>query len=225
MSDDGRQSVMSIEQRTESGERAAPGRVRSPSSVIRHPKSDILIATACGVFVAFMVGLAYAAVPLYSWFCRTTGFGGTPQIAGLAPVQISNRKIAVRFDANVSAGLPWRFEPERTPIEVRLGEVVTVYYAVTNLSARETVGQAAYNVTPPTIGGYFVKINCFCFTEQRLAPGEKREMAVVFYVDPVLMQDSDQDDLNTITLSYTFFPVRPPRAGVAEDAAKVGQKI
>lgn len=188
-------------------------------------RRDIVVAAACGVFVAFMVGAAYAAVPLYSWFCRTTGFGGIPQVASTAPTQISGRKIAVRFDANVSAGLPWRFEPERTSIEVKLGEVVTVYYTVTNLSAHETAGQAAYNVTPPTVGGYFAKINCFCFTEQRLAPGEKREMAVVFYVDPILTQDSDQDDLNTITLSYTFFPLRSPRAGVADDASQAGRKI
>jgi len=204
---------------TDEGGHADRGAARRPTSVIRHPKSDIMIATACGVFVAFMVGMAYASVPLYSWFCRTTGFGGIPQVASVAPAQISDRKITVRFDANVGAGLPWRFAPERTAIEVRLGEVVTVFYQVTNLSERETGGQAAYNVAPTTAGSYFTKINCFCFTEQHLAPREKREMAVVFYVDPVLMQDSEQDDLNTITLSYTFFSLRqpppypPPQAG------------
>jgi len=188
---------------------------------------DIAVAAACGVFVAFMVGMSYAAVPLYSWFCKTTGFGGIPQIVSAAPGQISERKMTVRFDANVGGGLPWRFEPERNSIEVRLGEVVTIYYTVTNLSEHETAGQAAYNVAPPTAGSYFAKINCFCFTEQRLAPGEKREMAVVFYVDPALMQDSDQDSLNTITLSYTFFALRPPRAGVADGAAPAwtGRKI
>jgi cytochrome c oxidase assembly protein subunit 11 len=185
-------------------------------------RRDIAVAMACGVFVAFMVGMAYAAVPLYSWFCKTTGFGGIPQVANKMPERISDRKMTVRFDANVGAGLPWRFEPERPSIEVRLGEVVTVYYTVTNLSERETAGQAAYNVAPTTAGAYFAKINCFCFTEQRLAPGEKREMAVVFYVDPVLTQDSDQDDLNTITLSYTFFPLRVPRAGVADGASPAG---
>jgi cytochrome c oxidase assembly protein subunit 11 len=195
---------------TDDGERAHASAVRHPSSEDRHPKSDIVVAIACGVFVAFMVGMAYAAVPLYSWFCRTTGFGGIPQVAKMAPERISDRKITVRFDSNVGAGLPWRFEPEQTTMDVRLGEVVTIFYTVTNLSLRETAGQAAYNVTPTTAGAYFAKINCFCFTEQRLAPGEKREMAVVFYVDPVLTQDSDQDDLNTITLSYTFFPLRPP---------------
>ena len=199
----------------------------NPEARHRHAASparrrDIVVAAACGVFVAFMVGMAYAAVPLYSWFCRSTGFGGIPQIASVGPEYISDRRIAVRFDANVGAGLPWRFEPERTSIEVRLGEVVTVYYTVTNLSEQETAGQAAYNVAPTTVGAYFAKINCFCFTEQRLAPGEKREMVVVFYVDPVLVQDSDQDDLNTITLSYTFFPLRPPRAGVADGATSAG---
>ncbi len=180
------------------------------------PRRDIVVAAACGVFVAFMVGAAYAAVPFYSWFCKTTGFGGVPQISKLAPTQMSDRQVTVRFDANVGGGLPWRFEPELTSISVHLGEVVTIYYTVTNMSARETAGQAAYNVTPTTVGAYFDKINCFCFTEQRLAPGEKREMAVVFYVDPVMANDSDQDGLNTITLSYTFYPVREPRAGVAE---------
>jgi cytochrome c oxidase assembly protein subunit 11 len=192
-------------------------------------RRDLAVAAACGVFVAFMVGMAYAAVPLYSWFCKTTGFGGIPQVAAVAPGQISDRKITVRFDSNVGAGLPWRFEPERTSIDVKLGEVVTVYYTVTNLSKQETGGQAAYNVAPTTVGGYFVKINCFCFTEQHLAPSEKREMAVVFYVDPEMVKDSDQDDLNTITLSYTFYPLRsPPRKeGVADGASPAGarQKI
>src|SRR5262249_5717477 len=152
------QNVTDSGQQTEhDGGRANPGEIRQPSSVIRRPKSDILIATACGVFAAFMVGMAYAAVPLYSWFCRTTGFGGVPQVASMAPAQISDRKMTVRFDANVGRGLPWRFEPERTSIEVRLGEVVTVFYKVTNLSERETIGQAAYNVAPPTAGTYFTK--------------------------------------------------------------------
>jgi len=225
MTDDGQQNVTDIGQpTTNNGQRTDRGVIRHPSSVVRHRSSDIMVATACGVFVAFMVGMAYAAVPLYSWFCRSTGFGGIPQVASVAPGQISDRKIAVRFDANVGAGLPWRFEPERTSIDVRLGEVVTVFYTVTNLSMQETGGQAAYNVVPTTVGAYFVKINCFCFTEQHLAPRERREMAVVFYVDPELIKDSDQDDLNTITLSYTFFPLRPtPRkGGVADGASPAG---
>ena len=158
-----------------------------------------------------MVGASYAAVPFYNWFCRATGFNGTTQVATAAPTAGPiARKISVRFDSNVAGGLPWKFEPEQTEIEVRIGEVVTVYYTVTNQSARETTGQAAYNVAPLTVGKYFEKINCFCFTEQTMAPGEKREMPVVFYVDPSILNDNDNATLNTITLSYTFYPVRDP---------------
>ena len=163
-----------------------------------------------------MVGMAYAAVPLYDLFCRTTGFGGRTQVATASPARRLDRKLTIRFDGNVTAGLPWRFAPEQSTIDVRIGEVVTAYYTVVNESARETLGQASYNVTPPTTGIYFQKINCFCFTEQRLKAGEKREMAVVFYVDPKIIEDADQTDLNTITLSYTFYPVRQPANPVAQ---------
>ncbi|HYY36954.1 MAG TPA: cytochrome c oxidase assembly protein [Xanthobacteraceae bacterium] len=171
-------------------------------------RRDVLVAAACGVLVAAMVGAAYAAVPLYNWFCRTTGFGGTPQVATATPSEALDRKLKVRFDANVAGGLPWRFEPERNSVEVKIGEVVTVSYRVVNESARETVGVASYNVSPPTTGAYFSKINCFCFTDQRLKPGEKRDMAVVFFVAPELVKDSEQDGLDTITLSYTMYPAR-----------------
>ena len=179
-------------------------------------RRDIMVAGACGVLVAGMVGMAFAAVPLYNWFCRVTGFAGTPQVATTVPGNVLDRSITVRFDANVAGGLPWRFEPEQTSVTVRIGDVVTVNYVVTNLSARETVGQASYNVWPPTIGAYFSKINCFCFTEQRLKPGEKREMPVVFFVDPALAKDSEQDGLTGITLSYTMYPVRQPEPSRVE---------
>jgi cytochrome c oxidase assembly protein subunit 11 len=166
---------------------------------------DTLVGAICGLVVVLMVGASYAAVPFYNWFCRATGFNGTTQVATSAPASAPlARKIAVRFDSNVAGGLPWKFEPETTEIEVRIGQVVTVYYSVTNQSARSTTGQAAYNVAPLTVGAYFQKLNCFCFTEQTLKGGEKREMAVVFYVDPALVADHD------ITLSYTFYPVREP---------------
>jgi cytochrome c oxidase assembly protein subunit 11 len=184
----------------------------------RSSARDVLVAFACGGFVAAMVGVSFAAVPLYSWFCRTTGFGGTTQVAKNAPEQTSGRVITVRFDSNVAPGLPWSFEPERRTIDVRLGEVVTVYYAVRNDSARPTTGQAGYNVTPPTVGAYFEKINCFCFTQQTLQPGEKRDMAVVFYVDAKFAKDAEQNAVNNITLSYTFFPVRVPDRPVTESA-------
>jgi len=172
---------------------------------------DLWVAGACGVFVAAMVGMAYAAVPLYDWFCRTTGFGGTTQVATSAPAEIGDRMVTVRFDANVGGGLPWSFEAEQTSMKVRLGEVVTVHYRVRNLSARETTGLPTYNVTPPTVGAYFNKINCFCFSEQKLAPGESRELAVVFYVDPALAKDEETALVKSITLSYTAYPVREER--------------
>jgi cytochrome c oxidase assembly protein subunit 11 len=198
----------------------ANGQIRgySVSAPQQRSRRDVAVAFACGAFVAMMVGVSFAAVPLYSWFCRTTGFGGTTQVAKAAPVQISGRTITVRFDSNVAPGLPWSFEPERRTVDVRLGEVVTVYYAVRNESARVTRGQAGYNVTPPRTGAYFEKINCFCFTEQTLQPGEKRDMAVVFYVDPKLAGDAEEDTVSNITLSYTFFPVRVPERPVAESA-------
>ena len=174
---------------------------------------DAVVAAICGFVVVLMVGASYAAVPFYNWFCRATGFNGTTQVATSAPSAAPlARTIAIRFDSNVAPGLPWKFEPEQTEIEVKIGEVTTVFYKVTNQSARTTTGQAAYNVAPLTVGSYFEKINCFCFTEQTMAPGETREMPVVFYVDPSIVKDSDNDGLNTITLSYTFYPVRDPAA-------------
>jgi len=193
--------------------------VMAPAAPRRATRRDIVVASSAGALVALMIGAAYAAVPLYDWFCRTTGFGGTTQVASAAPTSTLDRQVTVRFDANINGGLPWRFVPEVTSVRARLGEVITVYYSVTNLAARETWGQASYNVTPLNTGAYFQKINCFCFTDQRMAPGERREMAVVFYVDPALAGDRDQARLDTITLSYTFFPVRPPARPVADGTA------
>jgi len=181
-------------------------------------RRDKIVAVACGLCVAGMVGAAYAAVPFYNWFCRVTGFNGTTQVSMAAPGTMLDQIVTVRFDANVGPGLPWRFEPEQTSIKVRLGEVVTVYYRAINETARPITASAAYNVTPLTMGAYFQKINCFCFTEQTLKPGEKRDMPVVFYVDPAMAKDSDGATVNTITLSYTFYPQREPSRPVADSA-------
>lgn len=179
-------------------------------------KRDMIVAASCGAVVALMVGASYAAVPFYNWFCKTTGYGGTTQVAEKAPDQILDRTIAVRFDSNVTPGLPWKFVPEQNEVRVRIGEVVTVQYKVVNQAAREITAQASYNVSPPQVGIYFNKINCFCFTEQTLKAGETREMAVVFYIDPSIVKDRDQDGLNTITLSYTFYRLPDPARPVAE---------
>lgn len=206
-------------------DRASAGEKRSSR---RGLTRDATVAAICGFVVVLMLGAAYAAVPFYNWFCRATGFNGTTQVATSAPTGAPlERKIAVRFDSNVAGGLPWKFEPEQTEIEVKIGEVVTVFYKVTNMSARTTTGQAAYNVAPLTVGSYFEKINCFCFTEQTMAPGETRQMPVVFYVDPSIVKDSDNDGLNTITLSYTFFPVREPTVKplAAGEAEKAGASV
>jgi cytochrome c oxidase assembly protein subunit 11 len=181
-------------------------------------RRDVLVAASCGAGVALMLGMSYAAVPLYDWFCRVTGFNGTTQVATSAPGSVLDRKITVRFDANVGPGLPWRFAPDRRAMEVRLGEVVTMDYHVINEAARETYGIAAYNVTPLNTGVFFQKINCFCFSDQRLKAGEKRDMTVVFYVDPAMAKDPDGTDVNTITLSYTFYAQREPQRPVADNA-------
>jgi cytochrome c oxidase assembly protein subunit 11 len=172
-------------------------------------RSNRKVALLCGVFFASMVGAAYAAVPLYDLFCRMTGFGGTTQVAAVAPEHIGKRRINVRFDANTSGGLPWHFVPEVREREVALGETVLVNFKVTNTSSRTTWGTASYNVTPEMSGGYFAKLQCFCFTSQSLDAGEEMNMPVVFFVDPALDEDKDLDRVKTITLSYTFFPSSP----------------
>ena len=152
-------------------------------------------ATLCGALVVAMVGVAYAAVPLYDLFCRTTGFGGTPMVGTSAPATASDRTVSVRFDSNVSPALNWRFVAETHEITARLGEPQTVMFKVTNAGPAPSTGIATFNVTPELIGGYFVKIACFCFTEQTLQPGETLESAVVFYVDP---EDEAGDGIHSI---------------------------
>jgi cytochrome c oxidase assembly protein subunit 11 len=163
------------------------------------------VLMSCVVVVCGMVGLAYASVPLYELFCQVTGFGGTPQVAKDAPVDVSEKTIKVRFNADVNSALPWQFKPEQREITVRLGEDNLAYYMAENMSVKPITGQATYNVTPLKAGQYFSKIACFCFDEQTLEPGQRVDMPVSFYVDPQIAEDLNTQDVKTITLSYTFF--------------------
>lgn len=150
-----------------------------------------------------MVGMSFAAVPLYRLFCQVTGYGGTTQVATAAPEQ-AERRITIRFDANVAANMAWAFSAPK-PVELALGETGMVTYAGRNPNSRPILGTATYNVVPAQAGSYFNKIECFCFTEQLLMPGEVKEFAVTFFVDPAIEDDPDLRWVTTITLSYTFF--------------------
>ncbi len=154
--------------------------------------------------IAIMGALTYYSVPLYRLFCQATGFGGTTQVARRAPGAVEGPPITVRFDANVASNLPWRFTPPE-PVEVHLGEQRQVSFTAVNVGNKPVLGTATYNVLPPQIGAYFYKIQCFCFTEQLLRPGERKEFPVLFYVDPGIAEDTDGQGVNTITLSYTFY--------------------
>lgn len=155
-----------------------------------------------------MLGASFAAVPLYDLFCRATGYGGTTQVASVAPDRRGTRDLGVRFDTNVAPGLAWRFESETPQVTLRAGETKTVFYKVTNTGSAPSTGIAAYNVAPEAAGGFFVKMACFCFTEQTLQPGESMDMAVVFYLDPDLETDERMRGVSEITLSYTFFAAK-----------------
>ena len=169
-----------------------------------------------GVFLTLlafaMLGLGFAAVPLYRIFCQVTGFGGTPQRAqgGEAPGGQVGKLIDVRFDANVSPTLPWKFAPEQKVERVAIGAREMAFFNATNLSDKPITGTAAFNVTPEQAGAYFTKIQCFCFTSQTLKPGETMRMPVIYYVDPAILKDKDAGNFNEITLSYTFYPDKSP---------------
>ena len=167
-------------------------------------------AFAAASVVAGMVGMSYAAVPLYELFCQVTGFGGTPQRADSAPQQVLDRDVTVRLNADVGSGLAWKFQPLQRDVTLKVGEEALAFYRATNMSDKPVVGMATFNVTPDKVGQYFNKIACFCFTEQRLEPGQSIDMPVSFFVDPRIAQDRNLDDVSDITLSYTFFPVDKP---------------
>src|ERR1700674_1960174 len=173
------------------------------------------VAIWCAVLVAAMVGAAYASVPLYRLFCQVTGFDGTPRVATKPSDTVLDKTITIRFDANVAPGLPWRFEPAQTTTKVKLGENALAFYRATNTSDRPVWGMATFNVLPEQVAPFFNKLQCFCFTEQLLQPGESVEMPVSFFVDPQITGDKDAHAVTHVTLSYTFYPVAAPRPGVA----------
>ena len=168
-------------------------------------------ARLMALLVAGMLALAFASVPLYRAFCQLTGFDGTPLRAEKAPGAVAGQ-IGVRFDANINADLPWKFEPVQETVRIAPGARTQILYRATNLTARTTTGQAVFNVSPEIAGPYFSKIECFCFTEQTLKPGQSVDMPVVFFVDPKIRDDENTRNIDEITLSYTIYPVEKPEA-------------
>ena len=170
------------------------------------PRSNLVVAAACIAFFSTMIGVTYASVPLYKLFCQVTGYGGTTQQVEQASQKILDRTITVRFDANVSPGLAWEFQPDQRDVTMRIGETTTIAYTAKNIFNTPSRGKATFNVVPELAGAYFNKLECFCFTDTTLKPGQSLDMPVVFFVDPEIVNEPDLKDLKTITLSYTFFP-------------------
>jgi len=169
------------------------------------PKTKTLTQTV-GV-VVLMGGLAWASVPFYDWFCRVTGFGGVTGVSDVASDEILDQTIKVRFDASRERGMPWEFKPVEREMEIRIGETGLAFYEAYNPTDRVVAGSASYNVAPYDAGGFFTKIDCFCFEEQVLQPGERVQMPVTFYVDPAIVDDREGQYVHTITLGYTFHEI------------------
>jgi cytochrome c oxidase assembly protein subunit 11 len=189
------------------------------SSQLRAAERNIRVASLCGLLVLAMVGMSYAAVPLYRIFCEVTGYDGTTQRASAAPDSVLGREMNIEFDANIAPGLPWTFAPAQRRLTVRLGEEAMAHYRAVNNAGRSVTGTAVFNVTPALAGRYFTKIQCFCFTEQTLEPGRAADMPVVFFVDPKLADDKNLASLTTITLSYTFYPLAPDKVSAGRSAS------
>lgn len=169
------------------------------------------VVVICSLMVLAMTGLSFAAVPLYRLYCQVTGYQGTTQRADKASDVVLDRTVKVHFDANVAANLPWKFEPVQSSLDVKVGENTLAFYRATNTSDKVTVGTAVFNVTPDSAGPHFNKVQCFCFTEQRLEPGQSVEMPVSFFVDPTFVSDEETRALSELTLSYSFYPVDAPK--------------
>ncbi|MBU2999671.1 cytochrome c oxidase assembly protein [Roseovarius nubinhibens] len=165
--------------------------------------------------VIMMGGLAWASVPFYDWFCRVTGFGGVTNVADAGSTEMLDQTIKIRFDASKERGMPWEFKPMAREMELRIGEDGLAFYEAYNPTDRPVAGQASYNVTPYEAGNFFVKVDCFCFEEQVLQPGERVQMPVSFFVDPEIVTDRDAKYTHTITLSYTFYEIDLPEAQAA----------
>lgn len=177
------------------------------------------VAALVGV-VLLMGALAWAAVPFYNWFCKVTGYGGTTQVAEQLSDQVLDETVRVRFDANTDKNLDWTFRPMQKKMELKIGENALAYYEAINTSDEPITGTASYNVAPNVAGYYFIKVECFCFTEQTLQPGERVEMPVSFYVDPELVEDRDAKWVRDITLSYTFHRTEPKQAALDVEPAE-----
>ena len=169
-----------------------------------------------------MAGMAWAAVPLYDWFCRVTGYAGTTQAVTNVSDTVLDRTVTVRFNASTARAMPWTFKPAKTTMQVRIGETALAFYEASNPTSKPVTGTATFNVTPLSMGSYFAKIDCFCFTEQTLQPGESVMMPVTFYVDPEMVSDAETESVHTVTLSYTFFQTEPAQAGLNAGAANGG---
>lgn len=170
-------------------------------------RSNRMVAGMCIAFVGGMVGMAYAAVPIYAMFCKITGYGGTTQRVEQYSDKILDREITIRFDANTSGGLPWDFQPVAREVKIKIGETTQAHYTAKNVFDKATSGRATFNVTPDLAGAYFNKVECFCFTDNTLEAGASIDMPVVFFVDPEIINVPELKDIKTITLSYTFFPI------------------
>ena len=179
------------------------------------------VAQTVGV-VLVMGALAWASVPFYDWFCRVTGFGGAVDRAEQGSDEILDQTITVRFDASKERGMPWEFRPKQREMEIRIGETGLAFYEAYNPTDRAVAGSASYNIAPYEAGGFFYKIQCFCFEEQVLQPGERVEMPVTFYVDPEIVDDRDAKFVHSITLSYTFHEIDLPESDATTAALVSG---
>ncbi len=194
------------------------------SKDLEHSKNTRFMLGLSGVVFA-MVVLAYASVPLYKLFCQTTGFGGTPRISDVAADEVLERTMKIRFDANVDQKLHWKFKPNQLTQSAHIGQSVIATFSTTNLSDHPVTGTATFNVSPAKAAPYFVKLDCFCFTEQVLQPGQTVEMPVLYYIDPAIAEDRHLNDIKTMTLSYTFYEKDSAKKRVDNDQSKTTSSL